>query len=366
MVLLTSSSISVAVSSSIVGFFTFLLFLSGYVIQQQSVRNIQAALRPPTPTNSPTIQASISHPPETPTSTLNFNSDGRVAGQTPAAETLIAKPFGKPESEQTVLDTEEEPVDADIHTGQSQAYLQVLSKPSASEVCSAILLFDTLATNGTLPTDQIIVYPRSWNFRSPTRSLSAALELLKSLSKKHNIVIHTVDGAGIRDRSASEPRLFRKIAPKLSRYDRILFLRSPGLLLNTERLEYMFTSDTNSESDEIDEINQIWTPTSLSTKDRQLPPAFLVTNTDVDDQEDPSTGVAATSSYELNHASLRWTNYVVSSGSAPMPLPRTIDRYPAYVHFDTDTNPRKGRENVYYTNWKKGVQSACGGIGLNI
>lgn len=47
MVLLTSSTVSVILSTGVVCLFTLLLFLSGYVLQQQSVRSIQSALRPP-------------------------------------------------------------------------------------------------------------------------------------------------------------------------------------------------------------------------------------------------------------------------------------------------------------------------------
>ncbi|KAH6674905.1 hypothetical protein B0J14DRAFT_588396 [Halenospora varia] len=44
--LLTSSQVSVAISSFIVFFFTLALFLSGYVLQQQTVRDLRAAIKP--------------------------------------------------------------------------------------------------------------------------------------------------------------------------------------------------------------------------------------------------------------------------------------------------------------------------------
>ncbi|KAE9365306.1 hypothetical protein N431DRAFT_387434 [Stipitochalara longipes BDJ] len=44
--LLTSSQVSVAISSAIVFFFTSALFLSGYVLQQQTVRDLRAAIKP--------------------------------------------------------------------------------------------------------------------------------------------------------------------------------------------------------------------------------------------------------------------------------------------------------------------------------
>lgn len=54
MVLLTSSTVTVLLSSALVTTFTFLLFLSGYVLQQQTVAQLQLALHPP-PLPTPTL-----------------------------------------------------------------------------------------------------------------------------------------------------------------------------------------------------------------------------------------------------------------------------------------------------------------------
>ncbi|KAK6072707.1 hypothetical protein SCUP234_02895 [Seiridium cupressi] len=54
MVLLTSSQVSVAISSVIVVLFTTALFLSGYVIQQRTLRDLRKAIRPD-PRPSPRI-----------------------------------------------------------------------------------------------------------------------------------------------------------------------------------------------------------------------------------------------------------------------------------------------------------------------
>ncbi|RDW62226.1 hypothetical protein BP6252_11659 [Coleophoma cylindrospora] len=51
--LVTSSQVSVAISSFIVFLFTTALFLSGYVLQQQTVRDIRKAIKPkPRPTHN--------------------------------------------------------------------------------------------------------------------------------------------------------------------------------------------------------------------------------------------------------------------------------------------------------------------------
>ena len=54
MVLLTSSTVTVLLSSALVTTFTFLLFLSGYVLQQQTVAQLREALHPP-PLPTPTL-----------------------------------------------------------------------------------------------------------------------------------------------------------------------------------------------------------------------------------------------------------------------------------------------------------------------
>ncbi|KXX80868.1 hypothetical protein MMYC01_202072 [Madurella mycetomatis] len=52
--LLTSAQVSVAVSSGVVFFFTAALFLSGYIIQQRTLRDLRAAIKP-TPRPSPKV-----------------------------------------------------------------------------------------------------------------------------------------------------------------------------------------------------------------------------------------------------------------------------------------------------------------------
>ncbi|KAJ9155208.1 hypothetical protein NKR23_g1999 [Pleurostoma richardsiae] len=52
--LLTSSQVSIAISSAIVVFFTLALFLSGYAIQQRTLRDLRAAIKP-SPRPSPKI-----------------------------------------------------------------------------------------------------------------------------------------------------------------------------------------------------------------------------------------------------------------------------------------------------------------------
>ncbi|RDL41582.1 uncharacterized protein BP5553_01561 [Venustampulla echinocandica] len=54
--LLTSSQVSVAISSVIVFLFTTALFLAGYVLQQQTVRDLRAAIKPQIARGLPELQ----------------------------------------------------------------------------------------------------------------------------------------------------------------------------------------------------------------------------------------------------------------------------------------------------------------------
>ncbi|KAM3066571.1 hypothetical protein ACMFMG_002285 [Clarireedia jacksonii] len=55
MVLLTSGQVSVAISSVVVFLFTSALFLSGYVLQQQTVRDLREAIKPQFVSESPNL-----------------------------------------------------------------------------------------------------------------------------------------------------------------------------------------------------------------------------------------------------------------------------------------------------------------------
>ncbi|KAG9231836.1 hypothetical protein BJ875DRAFT_545069 [Amylocarpus encephaloides] len=59
MVLLTSSQVSVAISSAIVVSFTSALFLSGYVLQQATLRDLRAAIKPQMVRPLPELQINL-------------------------------------------------------------------------------------------------------------------------------------------------------------------------------------------------------------------------------------------------------------------------------------------------------------------
>lgn len=84
MVLLTSGQVSVAVSAGVIIVFTFALFISGYILQQQTLRGLQEAVKPRHP---------LVHP------SLFVNPDAAAATVMPVQDARDARDASRPGSE---------------------------------------------------------------------------------------------------------------------------------------------------------------------------------------------------------------------------------------------------------------------------
>ncbi|KAI9845738.1 MAG: hypothetical protein M1837_004571 [Sclerophora amabilis] len=215
--LLTSGQISMTISSFVVFIFTSLLFLSGYILQQQTVHNLRAAIRPPPTTSSIVATASTSSNPSQPTS----GSDDRPS---PAV------------------------------SGSSLAYTQQIF--SHHEVCNALMLFVELDRQGSKP-NRVLLFPRNWSEEDTTSSSSSAKEtqldaardrqlwttrrLLRIAATRYKVVLHPV---------SPESEGADEISPylALTQYSQILAMPSPGLLLDVEPLDALLSSPMQGKS----------------------------------------------------------------------------------------------------------------------
>ncbi|KAF3479699.1 uncharacterized protein GIQ15_06675 [Arthroderma uncinatum] len=363
MVLLSSSTVGVALSSSIVGFFTLILFLSGYVLQQQSVRHIQVALQ-----KSPSANSRIE--PTYPSEPLW--EQGRTPSQRVAAVNTEKKRniFGRRtnagvEIEQAQLDEPvEEEVDNERATERAtHAVLHILTKPIASDICSTILLFETLASNSTRTTERILLYPQSWDASSPTKSVSSALTILKQASTRLNAVVQGIDTSDIRPRALSETQMIKKASTQLMEYERVMFLRSPGHLIDINKLEQMLTSEIG-ETMQVGSSRRIpsaWVPAKLSITRRQLPPALLVASDQSASWSSTAGKAPLPKPHVLNSKTMQQMNFVMESSESPGRHPG-----PAYVYFESDTANRGRNVDMHYTEWKKQIQSVCKGVNLGL
>lgn len=286
MVLLTSSSISVAISSGVVVLFTFLLFLSGYVVQQQTVRSLQAALHPP-PQPSSTLPVYFQHVREKEVSEKANVKDNiatsvaeteRVAihdSSTPSHEIgdkSSPDPSDEPHSEDPITRQTVPPDDAveadpategmtqkeidyeEVHNLEQRpestalpnqeleekaraqlAYVQVLSHPS--QICSALLFFKLQMDQGDADLAHVLLYPSSWEEDTFSDPITSALALIRLVKDEYRINYHAVQVDDPDDEQATASSLLAHLIKADWTYDRMLYLRSPGLALNIGALD---------------------------------------------------------------------------------------------------------------------------------
>jgi hypothetical protein len=286
MVLLTSSSISVAISSGVVFLFTFLLFLSGYVVQQQTVRSLQAALHPP-PQPSSTLPVYFQHVRELEKSERANETENVAAGEAekqskavqdskkqgheivdqsnpdpvdePHSEDPITIPTSPPEDpreavrvsdgmaekgidEQNINNAEERSESTALpeeelaeKTRAQLAYVQVLSDPS--QICSALLFFKLQMDQGDADLAHLLLYPSSWEEDTFSDPITSALALIRLVKDDYRINYHAVQIDDQDDEQAIARGLLAHLIKTDWTYDRMLYLRSPGLALNIEALD---------------------------------------------------------------------------------------------------------------------------------
>jgi hypothetical protein len=202
--------------------FTFLLFLSGYVLQQQTVRSIQAVLKPPVA--SPVEIEQIKTKPKTITSLRS--------------------------------DTSRPSVNWD-----HLAYVQLVKEPTA--VCEVLILFAELQRQGSLA-DRVLLYPRSWDESERENSIPAsrihmatARRLLKTAAARYDVRVHPIDPM-VEDADRMSPVPFQHTLKaeadfhylalnstsyplasllSLTRYNTVLTLNTPSLILHAKPLD---------------------------------------------------------------------------------------------------------------------------------
>ena len=154
--------------------FTTLLFLSGYVLQQQTVRNLQAAIKPPRPPPSSTLSLSASN---------SASAVVRVFGDPPGSPGRVAY--------EEYL-TEVRPKDG----WKKVAYAQLVKEHV--HVCSAVMLFAELARQKS-KAERVILYPKVWDkgegrAQEPLNPYTeTSKRLLKMASDRYGVVLRAME-----------------------------------------------------------------------------------------------------------------------------------------------------------------------------
>ena len=316
MVLLTSSSISVAISSGVVCMFTFLLFLSGYVLQQQTVRSLQEALHaPPVPKPIPTLPVRFQNV-ETEDDNLaqvaaevlgTGGEDKTEAGHeaikaffNASKSDIVVQNFETPSSvtEDVVVDgnnpTSDSPTESQasesVTTHKEQvdgiapeqlekmpqsetpkatiassslistelpdpsnptsapekplrlAYILTLSLPS--QICSALLFFKHQSSSGSTITSRVVLYPSTWEQDPSNDAYTNALALMRIAQDDYGIIYHPVRTADAWEGISIESQLLGELQRYHWDYDRMMYLKTPGLAVDMAALDSTLTKSS--------------------------------------------------------------------------------------------------------------------------
>lgn len=253
MVLLTASTISAAISGAIICLFTFLLFLSGYVLQQQTVRSLQDALSAPIESRV-RIQAPIPFSPKELIVPIQ-NANDTVP---PIAQILLEQTDGSqaPSTEPTPKDlwhahlgvppsfTPSNPSTTVLLDAADGRFAYVLALSSPSDLCSALLFTHQQRSQSLLSRQQVNIvylYPSDWETSTHT-IYSAALRLLIHSEHEYAVLLHPVPISKIWTGIDVESQLLSELARNPWPYDRVVYVRSPGMLLDVAKMDETLVS----------------------------------------------------------------------------------------------------------------------------
>lgn len=338
MVLLTLSTVSSIISMGVILIFTFLLFLSGYVLQQQSVRSIQQALR---------------LPPDSPHPLLARHGS-------PGSGSPYRNGRRDPSYDQSYHDSISD--DRQQAAGGYYAYVQLLSTPDPSNICSAILFFHHLSKNGTAVQDRLFMYPQEWDQLSSqkqSKAVTKALSLLRTASTKYNIWLLPIDMTAATFRGYTDTKLLHLGQIQFMQYDSVLYVQTPGLLLDTGKLDDFLLSrplPLRFDQDRQDSFdNQAWIPMPLKAeRDNTLPPVYLVTVNNVGAGQVEARG-------HVPNETLPGFGHLAAG-----PDDYDSDKQPGYVFFEHDKDGHvRWAGNPFYGTWRTGLQDVCAGLDLD-
>jgi hypothetical protein len=346
MVLLTSSTVSTIVSMGVICIFSAALFISGYVLQQQSVKNIQHALKP--------------------------QDASEMAKHKSGPAFLKPLKRGLSDSDYAAAAEDETPIGTDPHYGSlgNYAYLQMLSEPDPSDICSVILFFKQLSTNGTAIQDRLFMYPEQWDRMSAEElgaSASKALSILRAASFKYNIWLLPIDmsSATAAGYSTTNTKLLHLGRIQFMQYDSVLYVKTPGLLLDTGKLDDMLLArplPLRYDKNRLESYNnEAWIPMPLRPdRDSALPPVYLIT---VNNMENAKVEART---HIPNLALSGFGDIVAGPLRAAKLLESEDGNQPGYVWFDNDRDGRvKWTNNPYLGTWRSQQAEVCEGLDLD-
>lgn len=146
------------------------------------------------------------------------------------------------------------------------AYVQVLSSPS--QICSALLFFKLHREHGDEHIEHLILYPSKWEEDISTESFTTALALMHLIKDEYKIQPRPLKIGDSSEERIIERELIAHLATEEWDYDRMLYLRSPGLALNIGALDTALQGSKTQAS-----LSRSWAP---ANPDSSAAPSILL------------------------------------------------------------------------------------------
>ncbi|KAK6008191.1 hypothetical protein QM012_000094 [Aureobasidium pullulans] len=207
--LLTSGQVQVLLSSAFVAAITFFLFLAGYTIQQRSIANLQAQLKPRIPIAPLSEQQPLSGP-QHPSRLFNAEHNALISEHTAAQE-----------PQQVIW--------------QKLAHVQIVTEHH--DVCSTIMFFGDLARLKS-PARRVLLFPQAWAMEKQAAKhdlidpyMDITRRLLRRAARRYNVELRPIpSSAGQEENPLASPW-------SLTDLERVMLLQTPGLVQDAEALD---------------------------------------------------------------------------------------------------------------------------------
>jgi hypothetical protein len=227
--LLSQSQVSVVVSSSIVVLFTFLLFLSGYIIQQRTVSGLQQAIRPRIP-KAPTAlhvqQPGQDATPELQSGSRLFNGKARIAS----------------------------PHDEGSGNVNWKRLAHVQLARTHHDVCNCIMVLAELHKQRS-PARRLLLFPREWALEKEGKKgdisdpfLGSSRRLLRMAARRYGVELRPMSAVVLGEEEFEGRGNVYSLASAFGmlEFDRVMSVETPGLLFDATQLDAIlaFTDQT--------------------------------------------------------------------------------------------------------------------------
>lgn len=209
--------------------FTCLLFLSGYALQQQTLRELQQTIRPRIPTRRDAASAAVQ----------NSIAPSRLFAGSEGSKGRLAYQASLRASDDAAATVD----------WKKLAHVQLVR--THQEVCNAIMIFSDLAQHKS-PARRVLLFPQDWAIESAAGSsevgdpyLITSIRLLRMAARRYAVELRPITPVKKRRTEFEQDVYSLASAAALVDLDRVMSIEGPGTILDATRFDAMlaFTAD---------------------------------------------------------------------------------------------------------------------------